>query len=465
MIPDGSERIENILMRVVQCIKAMTSELMANGDLSAPKDVFFHNSIEDFEYGQQGVRVGASSCTYPTRPQWLLGIAPIVSSVSESQEYKDARHELWDYFPDRRDKWDALGKLIVLLNRVPRAYVPDPLLCESDVPNLVRICTAQILGRPWTYVARVELTRLIVGTRPVSFTVEGFGHIRIRQVTVEDLEHEFPVRNFASGNVRPYLGTMMADLVYPSAVLTIESKAKKAESLVHQIKVALAVLRLFRPAGVDTVWHGIRPKGYPEYDSFGSLNSSFDGVRRYANALGRYTITQDDTDELARFWEKVVAGIPNDFFDRNKIAPINIAYQRYCDALLRQRPLEAKIANVIMGLEALLYPNGAHGELSFRLRTYAAKLLGMLGHSPETVEKDINDGYGIRSRYVHGAKHSDPQSKALLDRILNYLRVVIVTSIVIEVDKEDLVKVLKLSLISDASQLETLLEDVRDILA
>jgi hypothetical protein len=189
----------------------------------------------------------------------------------------------------------------------------------------------------------------------------------------------------------------------------------------------------------------------------GSINS--------VGALDKYIITSEDELKLKRFWKFMSDYIPENFYEIG-ITEIDhkiLAYNRYSDALFQNGVLEKRIADAIMGLEALyLKPDGEMQELAYRLRIRISKLLGTLGYDPYEVKERINDAYGIRSTFLHGghldekktkkleAKYKD--TKILLYSILDYLRISIIMMILLPKKKVELIDLIDDSLIDSKKE-------------
>jgi len=96
--------------------------------------------------------------------------------------------------------------------------------------------------------------------------------------------------------------------------------------------------------------------------------------------------------------------MPTTFFEFGitKIDHLTVAYNRYTDALSQNGVLERRIANAVMGLEALFLKSSEDQELVYRLRIRISKLLSLLGYDPYEVKKIVSDVCTIRSRFVHG---------------------------------------------------------------
>ena len=183
-------------------------------------------------------------------------------------------------------------------------------------------------------------------------------------------------------------------------------------------------------------------------------------------AFGLYKIDQQNSDKFINFWQEMAPKIPEGFYRSGQVTTnyLTIAYQRYCDALIQTGIFEARIASAVMGLEALMLPDQVEGELSFRLRTYVAKVLGLLGHDAIAVKEVVKRAYSIRSTYVHGSKLSNKDEKSLVQQhsnlskftelVLDYLRMIIIVALVIEKTKGAYIPLIDDALVSESKRNE-----------
>ena len=103
-------------------------------------------------------------------------------------------------------------------------------------------------------------------------------------------------------------------------------------------------------------------------------------------------------------------------------------------------------------------------------------MLGFLDYDPEDVRTDVKLAYSVRSRYVHGSQLSPKSKERLQDKygglkdfllkLLDYLRVAIICAIRTDMEKEDFLKLVDDSLISEQAgiRLGEALKDTRALL-
>jgi hypothetical protein len=120
--------------------------------------------------------------------------------------------------------------------------------------------------------------------------------------------------------------------------------------------------------------------------SWGILATMSGGAVRSTSE--HYVVGREDTSRLKRFWQSVSHAIPKDIYDFQKqVSPLTLAYDRYSDALLQNGIAERRIANAVMGLEALLLDEIQ--ELSYRLGMRTAKALSLIGKKRSRSDKDL----------------------------------------------------------------------------
>jgi hypothetical protein len=482
MVLGNEADTKQLLLQLARRLRIEVNEAISEADLTPREELYFHTQIDKFEYGEEGAKVGGRSSRYIVKKTWQSGhLANIIKSVRESSEFDAVANALFRTCADEEPaKVHIWGGLINLVNELARNSLPDSTMSEDDVERFLTVFLKKLQGEPLSYTAEVELTRVVILLPEIEFSANGFESISLRPVTAEDLEQEFPAYKFHIGDVKPYARSGLGgDFALPSAILTFQCIAQQPDKLVERIRQSLAILRLFGTAGVDVVSHRVYSKPHTGHKTFGSLSSAFSGVDRYLGAFGRYQIAEKNANNLIDFWQNLAPKLPEGFRksgQKKTTDYLTIAYERYCDALLRTGVFEAGIANAVMGLEALLLPDTIEGELGFRLRTHAAKLLGVLGYDSVTVKKAVKSAYTIRSAYVHGGQLSRKSKnrlsrqytspKAFSEMILDYLRVIIIAVVMVETGKQDFLTLLDDSLVSErrSKQLVEVLESTRQLL-
>jgi hypothetical protein len=217
-----------------------------------------------------------------------------------------------------------------------------------------------------------------------------------------------------------------------------------------------ALLRLFNVGSVNWISYDMSSDSLLDPFGAGTMGS---GAR--PAALDTYVIKSEAEPNLKRFWEALNVLLPKDIYDFHKqISHITLAYDRYTDGLLQNGMVERRIANAVMGLEALFLEETQ--ELSYRLGLRISKILSMVGRNPLEVREVIKEAYAIRSAFAHGG-HLTYKAKQKLDRkygdvkklllsILDYLRLSIIIMILSRVSKEELVDLIDDALLDSDRQ-------------
>jgi len=470
--------IRNLLKQLACRIKKEVREAVSQGKLQPREELYFRTKIDGFRYGEKGVEISGTSSQHIVKKTWFSGgIAQVTNSIRQSREYSSTIKLLTKNYKkgDRilGEGVTRVGMLADLLNELARSFLPDSNF-DTEIDTVITTFLKKLGKQPLNYRTEVELSRIVVLTPSIEFTVEGHT-IVLRPVTVEDLEQEFPVYEFQLGTVKPYVKSDLQYWTLPSAILTIECLAKERDEIAMKIHQAMAILRLFRTAGVDIISHRVYSESATSHTSFYSITAT--SSERFRSALGQYQVSEEEIEQLIDFWKVMLARLPQGIYDTRATKPdyVTLAYQRYCDALLQNGVLERRIANAVMGLEALFLTG--QDELSFRLRTYVAKVLGLLGHEPLEVKDAVKRAYNIRSTFAHGGQLSRKDEGKLharygsvdnfLQLILDYLRVSIIIMIVTRIGKEDFFNLVGDSLIDEVQNnlLNRLLSTARSIIS
>ena len=175
----------------------------------------------------------------------------------------------------------------------------------------------------------------------------------------------------------------------------------------------------------------------------------------------------------------IAKAIPPSFYETatSTTDHLTISFNRYSDALLLNGILERRIANSVMGLEALFLKGGEVQELVYRLSARIGKLFALLGFDQFEVKKRLGDAYRVRNLFVHGSQLSYKERKSLsakyenltklLSSLLDYLRTSLVVMVLAKIGKEELIDRLDDSLIDGKSEddLSQALAHVRDAIS
>ncbi len=291
-----------------------------------------------------------------------------------------------------------------------------------------------------------------------------FAEFELRQPTRADREREVHWTNIRDFDTQP------------SVILTLQCQASSSVELPNHLQQAVTILRLFDLGSVALICYEMIPESLLEMpEVFTFPVSDFEE---------KYMINPAREERLVYFWQRMSQMLPYEGYgygsSKEEISPINIAFQRYSDALVADNQVvERRITNVMMGLESL-YLSNESSEISYRLRMRVAKVLGLLGKDPYKAKQAVNHAYSVRSSFSHGDNISkdvrkeidkayDGNLNVLLKVVLDLLRISIIFHVVAheQFNKQSLVKLMEDAAIDDSkeAELKRLAESARDLLA
>jgi hypothetical protein len=416
--------------------------------------------IED---GRIGTKLGQATKYKAVNFEYKKGLFPSISMQLSREAYLE---EVWDDGAFEFKKWlidymDNSGIMASLNELYPeRANARDVILnfircyifeCfQGKVANQdlieknIAICINDLEERP----VRYRMTLWIDGT-----TIDGKERLHINNVLFTLRRPE--AKDFEEGHPDNPMEQLMS-----SMVLEVEGCFINDSELQNILNFSITILRLFNVGGVRS--------NVEKRISESMINrgvSWLKSIRAGEISNERYLISEEDFQALREFWDVCTNKLPMCLYDMSIPATNNksIAYRRYCDSLLMKNSEEARIASIVMGLEALYLEGGQ--ELSFRLRTRAGKLLGLLpGFDAKTIVNEIKDAYVVRSKYVHGALLREDDKKKLVERngdmkyfisrLSNYLRISIILFCFIDKEKGFLLQLIDESLIDEKANRE-----------
>lgn len=432
-----SDELFNALKKVAIYVKKIIDEGISTGTIQPEEEVYFRWKVDKFQYTDKGITVSSAHGEYLTKPSWFMATIKLQESIKKSDEYCFALEQMTIVF----GKSDKLSRGIEnFVRKLIHYYLSNSKLEDADVDALIITFLRDLREEPVKYGAEVELVGVVL--QPEKIVIAD--NIILRQPNIEDLEKGFPEYSFTSH----YLPN-------PSAILNVEFLGRQANEIQRRVAQAAAILRLFKVGSVKYVSYRMYSDSITDYMAHGVLTSS-DG---YA-ALETYLVAEEDMQRLKNFWRRINDSIPKSFFEIGiaKADYTSIAYNRYSDALLQNGIVERRIANAIMGLEALFFkPNGEMQELAYRLRIRVCKLLSLLGYDPHEVKEKVDDAYGIRSIFTHGG-HLDYKKKKKLEAkykeirnlllsVLDYLRISIIVMMLVSKEKDEFIDLIDDSLI------------------
>jgi hypothetical protein len=425
--------LHNIIKQLALDIKRIIDEGISKGTIKPDEETFFKWKVDKFQYTDKGVEY-SSHGEYITEPSWVRITIKLREKIVESPQYNSVLEYLIQIFGKDNILPLALG---FFTEKMIHECLCNPKFSETEINSLIEIFLKDLRGEPVKCGAEVELAGIVLSPNKVELD-QG---ILLRQTRIDDLEKEFPVY----GLIQPML------LPKPSAILNIEFLGRGTNEIQKKIRQSITILRLFKVGSINC----IRYRMYS--DSPTDIVGGTVSLGGREMTLETYLITEEDVPRLREFWHTLSNALPTSFFDPTiaETDYLTIAYNRYCDSLFQNGILERRIANAVMGLEAL-FLSGETQELAYRLCLRISKLLSLLGYDPHEVKRAVHDAYKIRSIFVHGGRLDSRKKKIvskyrdiknLLQLLLEYLRVSIVIMILSDKEKKELIDLIENSMV------------------
>jgi len=451
-----NSKLFDVLKKLALTMKKTIDEGVSNGSIHPEDEQYFRWKVERFQYTDKGVTDCSARGEYFTKQSWIRAIIKLEESVKYSSEYAAALEDLAKVF-GKRDRLS--NNLKIFVRKLFHQYLYDLKTKETDIDSFVTTFLKDLREEPLKCGARVEVQGVVL--RPDKIE-PSFG-ITLRQTKIEDLEIEVPV----------YSVTLRRSLPDPSVIINMEFLGRRPAEIQKRVENAITILRLFKVGSV--VW-----TTYQMYsESITGMVHGTLGSGRRTTALETYLVTNEDIPKLKNFWQTMSDSIPASFFDvgTTKADYLTIAYKRYCDALLKNSLIERRIANAVMGLEALFLTTSEIQELPYRLGFRMSKLFGSLEHNPHEIRKIIVDSYKVRNRFVHGGQLSDKRRKLLESKykdvknlllsVLDYLRISIIVMMLSKKEKGEFIDLIDDSLIDAKSekQLNWVVSQAKEVIA
>ena len=405
--------------------EAVASKKLVPGEYTA-----FRWNLRDFKYGDLGVEQPAADGEDIRVKDWHKAWDVLEPEVKALEIFKRVFSALQEAYPSLPvNEWlDSLMKELIW-----GMLLEDS--SEQGSPEEIRARFFDDLqGGPVRHTAQIFL----VGVALRSDAIEVGTGVRIRKPRKEEFE-------------RPQLPYLVGHFPrFPSAIVEIETtgpRDRPPQQLQIDVHRCIALFRLFRVGSVKYWHYDMRTSSVVTRWPRGRAGSGDE-----TPALETYVIAPEDEPLLQRFWQTVTPKLPTDIYHfRGRASHTTLAYDRYSDGVLQNGIIERRIANAIMGLEALFLRE--KDELSYRLGLRVGKLISIVcNYNPLEVAESLKDAYEIRSAFAHGDQLSKrtgkkierkySSTKKLLLTVLDYLRVALVATVMSGVNKVDLISLI-----------------------
>lgn len=428
----GTKDVKVLVNEYVKTATSLIQEAIKSKQIAPQKKPVHVWRFKDFEYTDQGVKSSGQQGSPKIKNDWLGMDFVLQDWLSETPEHQKLLSVLKQIFKEHEE---------FLLGDFSRKITTEILdENESKVAELESNFIKQIQGGTLKSRAKVEIIGLTLQQKFIKIS----NQIQIRQVRKEDLEREIE-SHYELRDMHPY----------PTAILTIESEDKQPADLQKKVEKAITILRLYKAGTIRYLRYHLSS------ELFGSMFAGTLSTMDIVGPVETATIKENETENLKTFWEHFYPLISSKL-DLSSSTPTfsEIAFQRYTEALSKGNTVEQRISTTIMGLEGiLLRDHGELQELSYRLRLRVAKILSFFGFNPFVVKRMVTDTYTIRSKFVHGGildyqsreKLSEKfgDSKKPLLELLNYLRLILLVSISMNISKEEFVDIIDKSFLSE----------------
>ncbi len=413
--------------------------------------------IDAFEYNENGPGASSAHLENVQAQTWFIAVEKVQQEARDSLAYKESLASLLSAFGDNAIN----ARLDRFVYRIASDYFETGKFDADLVKGLADVILKELHDQPIRHWSEVWLTGTVLGTNKIEF---GSGQV-MRKITKEDLE-----KNQLGDS--PLARTFLFPAA--SAILEIEMQSTSNLEVQKAVEKTIAMLRLFSAIGVSYSYC----RNYSEalWPPFGAV--SYPG--NAGNPLGKFLVRDAEAKRFKRFWQAFQGRIPEAFYlppGGREEDHVTISYRHYCDSLMQDGLIERRVANSIMGLEALLLkPGGEQQELTYRLKNRIAKLLGNFSYDPLGVQKVVSDAYSVRSTFAHGSRLSYKDKTklegrygsvdALLIKVLGYLRACMIVSTVVPLGKDAFINLIDASLVDSKKneQLGGTLETSRPIL-
>jgi len=419
----------SVLKQLALSVKRTINDGISKGTIKPEEEVYFRWKVDEFQYTDKGITESSAHSEYITKPSWFRATLKLTESIEKSDEYNSALEQLTNVFG--KDKVSS-QTLAYFVRKLIYECLHNSEFGEEDIDALIKTFLKDLHEEPVKYGAEVELDGIILRQDKIE---PSYG-ITVRQTKIEDLEREFPAHSFMQPHFLPN----------PSAILNIEFLGRRAREIQRRVEQSIAILRLFRVGSVKWMRYRMYSDSITDLMAHGTLTSG-----KTETALETYLVTEEDVSKLKKFWQAMSNVIPPSFFELGitKIDYLTVAYNRYNDSLFQNGVLERRIANAIMGLEALFLKSGEVQELVYRLNFRMSKLLSLLGYDPHEVKKIVSDAYKVRNLFAHGGHLSYKEKRKIeskykdvknfLRPLLEYLRISIIVMMLSNREKDELI--------------------------
>ena len=411
-----SSTLYDLAKKIVEYVKKSKEKR----EIVITKRPYIKAKISDFKYEKGSFGFSTSfKDTSKEEWHWKDEFDFIEKKIKQIDEYKESIRFIVETFGvsnGQSDMW---------LSRFTHKIANEAIrgIDNRRIIDLITLFISDLEDNPVLWKPIVWLDGIYMETD----VIEVGDRCKIKRPEPLDLEYEISYDSF------PLFNPMVTHHI-PSAIMTIEHRAKGQPEMLRKIEGMVAVLRLFKVGSVSTVRTKWNPTSLLQ---FGGTNFKTSPLA----ATFKYGLNKDDEKNLQTFFEIIEPKIPLEVVQKGtgETNFITIAFDRYNDSLLKSDIPESRLASAIMCLEALYLKDEERGELAERLSQRTALAICFFGYNPLEIFNILKKSYEIRSRFVHGSKIEKEEQKDLMklvEKVINYARVSIIMFLQIQESHE-----------------------------
>ncbi len=412
-------------------------EVSSKSLLPASEDVFYWKH-ENLKYTNRGLVSDSGEGIIETRQNWLV----IQHYISKLIRGWDKAFQLEDALANLRSGEEDPQKIVLSVYwQIAGAYFYSiPEKREAAYNQIVQRFIRDLEGGPQTIAIKIELTGIIL--EPDSILISET--YLLRKPIREDIEVPVDITSRATS-------IYQNNFKWPTAILEglLHNEHINPQELQEDIDKLLIVLRLWSSGNIDFLRYTISGDRVVGERLQHGINNAY----KQSSELS-YLVPSNKEREFKSFFNVLFAILPlNMYGSKKNESSITIALDRYTEAACEAGSLERKITNIMMGLEALFSTDGV--EIAYKLRLRVAKFLSVFDKPALQMAELLKKGYDIRSKFSHGSilkikeKTEYTKDSQFLVSLLDMLRLAIVAFIVLNLEKEEIIRLLDKAMIND----------------
>ena len=429
-----SSTLYDLAKKIVDYVK----ESKEKKEIVITRRPYIKAKISDFKYEKGSSGFGTSfEDTLKEDWHWKDDFDFIEKKIKQIDEYKDSIRFISKTFAISNNQSDAW------LSRFAHKIANEAIQGIDDrrIIDLITLFISDLEHNPVLWKPVIWLDGIYMETDVIGID----DRYKIRKPEPVDLEYEISYESF------PMFDPMITHHI-PSAIMTIEHRAKGQPEMLRKIESIVAVLRLFKVGSISTVRTKWNPTSLLQFGGTSFKTSPL-------AATFKYELNKDDEKKLQTFFEIIEPKIPLEVVEKGigETNFITIAFDRYNNSLLKPDIPESRLASAIMCLEALYLKDVEMGELAERLSQRTAVAISFFGYNSLEVFNILKKSYEIRSRFVHGSKIEKEERKDLIklaEKVIDYARVSIIMFLQIQetIEKDKFISMLNNSLLDEKAK-------------